>query len=105
MEEFPGVIFRDGPVGRRGTLVCGPDVWEVLRAIRSARAAEPELDQSGVLALVAQNSGIPLHLVRVAVDYWSTYPDEIDVLVEHADRVEKERREAWERAQDLLGRQ
>ena len=51
----------------------------------------------------AQNSGIPVYLVRVAVDYWSTYPDEIDVLVEHADRVEKECREAWERAQDLLG--
>src|SRR5919106_250656 len=43
MEEHPGVMFRDGPMGRRATLVGGPDVWEVIRALRSARTAEPDL--------------------------------------------------------------
>jgi hypothetical protein len=102
MEEFPGVIFRDGPAGRRATLVGGPDVWEVIRAVRSARTAEPELSEDDVLALVAENSGVPLRLVRTAVDYWSAYPAEVDALVEHADRVETGRRVARERARDLL---
>ena len=28
MDEHPGVMFRDGPTGRRAVLVGGPDVWE-----------------------------------------------------------------------------
>lgn len=29
MEGHPGVIFRDGPTGRRAVLIGGPDVREV----------------------------------------------------------------------------
>ena len=47
MEEHPGVIFRNGPMGRRATLVGGPDVWEVIRALRSAREAGTDDDRSG----------------------------------------------------------
>src|SRR5580704_12634931 len=35
MAEHPGIIFRSGPTGRRAALVGGPDVWEVIRAIKS----------------------------------------------------------------------
>src|SRR5262249_18026827 len=45
MTEHPGVVFRDGPTGLRVGLVDGPDVWEVARALQSARAAEPELTE------------------------------------------------------------
>jgi hypothetical protein len=41
MAEHPGVIFRTGPTGRRAALAGGPDVWEVIRAVKSAHAAEP----------------------------------------------------------------
>jgi hypothetical protein len=27
MAEHPGVVFRDGPTGRRAGLAAGPDVW------------------------------------------------------------------------------
>ena len=30
MHEHPGVMFREGPSGRRACLVGGPDVWEVI---------------------------------------------------------------------------
>jgi hypothetical protein len=57
MAEHPGVVFRDGPSGRRAGLAGGPEVWEVIRAIQSARSAEPELDEDKLLDLVAANSG------------------------------------------------
>jgi hypothetical protein len=34
MAQHPGVYFVTGPAGRRATLMRGPDVWEVVRAIR-----------------------------------------------------------------------
>jgi hypothetical protein len=102
MEEHPGVIFRDGPAGRRATLVGGPDVWEVIRAVRTAREAEPELLESELLSLVETNSGLPLRQLRTAVDYWGAYPAEVDALVEHADRVEASGLAAAERTDALL---
>ena len=104
MEEHPGVIFRDGPAGRRATLVGGPDVWEVIRAVRSARAAEPELSQSDVLDLVEVNSGLPPRQLQTAVDYWGAYPAEVDALVEQADRIEAAGLAATERTDALLRR-
>jgi hypothetical protein len=102
MEEHPGVMFRDGPMGRRATLVGGPDVWEVIRALRSARSAEPALAEPELLDLVADNTGVALRLLRVAVDYWAVYPDEVDALVDHAARTDDTHRAAAERAHDLL---
>ena len=63
MTEHPGVIFRPGPTGRRAALAGGPDVWEVIRAIRSAHAAEPGLDRDDLLSLVSDNTGIALRLL------------------------------------------
>src|SRR6266513_3036088 len=60
MAEHPGVIFRSGPTGRRAALAGGPDVWEVIRAVKSARAAEPELAEDEILAVVVDNTGVPL---------------------------------------------
>src|SRR3990170_3573376 len=68
MDEHPGVMFREGPMGRRATLVGGPDVWEVIRAVRSARSAEPELPQSELLKLVEENTGVPGRLLNTAVE-------------------------------------
>lgn len=104
MEEHPGVVFRDGPMGRRATLVGGPDVWEVIRTARSVRDAEEGLTEAEVLALVTENSGLPVRLLRTALDYWAVYPDEVDAFVAHAARVEAERSVAAERTGDLLTR-
>lgn len=102
MEEHPGILFRDGPTGRRARLVAGPDVWQVIAALRSARAAEPGLDEAALLQLVADNAGVALRLVRTAIDYWASYPDEVDAMVEHAARVAAEQEQAHRRQQDLL---
>ena len=76
MEELLGVLFRDGPSGRRAVLIGGPDVWEVIRVVRSVRSAEPELDIEGIVGLAVETTGLPPGRVRVVLDYWAAYPDE-----------------------------
>ena len=102
MMEHPGVIFRTGPTGRRAGLAGGPDVWEVVRAVRSARAAEPDLGERELLTMVSENTGVPVRLIRVATGYWASYPDEIDAEVAAADAAEENAERAWRREQELL---
>ncbi len=102
MEEHPGVLFRDGSVGRRAVLVSGPDVWEVIRSVRSARTAEPELNEQEILALVSTNTGVAEKLLRTAVEYWAAYPAEIDERITRANLSESEHLDEWNRAQQLL---
>lgn len=104
MAEHPGIIFRDGPTGRRAALASGPDVWEVVRAVKSARAAEPELAEDDILAVVVANTGVPLRMVRTAVSYWARYPAEIDAEIAAADHAEVVAEEAWRRERGLLAR-
>jgi hypothetical protein len=49
-DDHPGIVFRDGPAGRRAGLVGGPDVWEVIGALRSV----PESGEARVAALAAR---------------------------------------------------
>jgi hypothetical protein len=104
MAEHPGIVFRDGPTGRRAGLVGGPEVWEVIRAVKSARTAEPELADADILALVATNAGLALRLVRTAVRYWASYPDEVDAAIAAATTAEDAAEQAWQREQRLLAR-
>jgi len=104
MSEHPGIVFRAGPTGRRAALAGGPDVWELVRAVKSARTAEPELADDGLLGLVADNTGTPMRLVRTAVRYWASYPGEIDAEIAAADAAEDAAEQAWHRENQLLAR-
>src|SRR5207245_1931069 len=73
MEDHPGIVFRDGPTGRRAGLAAGPDVWEVLSALRSTGLKGDEAVQA-----TAEWSGLTVRQVRDAVGYYSGYPAEID---------------------------
>ena len=65
-------MFRDGPAGRRAALVDGPDVWEIVRAIQLTDGqGEARIRQ------VAEDTGIPIHRLRLAIDHASAYPQEI----------------------------
>jgi hypothetical protein len=102
MSEHPGIVFRPGPTGRRAGLVNGPDVWEVVRAIKSARAVEDDLPEEDMLALVAGNTGVPVRLIRAAVRYWASYPAEVDAEIAAADAAEEHAENAWQRERRLL---
>jgi hypothetical protein len=102
MSEHPGIVFRPGPTGRRAGLVGGPDVWEVVRAVKSARAHESDLAEDDMLTLIAENTGIPVRLIRVAVRYWASYPDEIDAEIAAAEAADDAAEGAWRRERQLF---
>ena len=101
-QEHPLVVFRDGPAGRRARLVGGPDVWQIVQAVHSARRAEPALSSAELVGIVSETSGVPEGLVRAAIAYWADYPAEVDALVARADEEEERARRRWEREQGLL---
>lgn len=102
MAEHPGVIFRSGPTGRRAALAGGPDVWEVIRAVKSAHMAEPGLDSDDLVNLVSDNTGIALRLLTTAVHYWAAYPGEVDAEITAAEAAEEAAEQAWLRERQLL---
>src|SRR4030081_940567 len=51
MADHPGVIFKDGPSGRRAALAYGPDLWEVIKFLR-------EVDERGPAALGRCRRGV-----------------------------------------------
>ena len=102
MEEHPGILFREGPTGRRATVVGGPDVWEIVRTLKAARTSEPDLSDDELLTLLEDNTGVPRRMVRAALAYWGAYPGEVDALIAHADRTEAEGAAAADRAASLL---
>ena len=104
MSEHPGTVFRDGPTGRRAGLAGGPDVWEVVRAVKSARAAEPDLNEQDLLSLVANNTAVPIRMVRIALSYWANFTSEIDAQIDAADDAESMAESAWRRQRGLLAR-
>lgn len=98
LDRHPGIVFRDGPAGRRPVVVGGPDVWEVIAAARSA----PERGEELVDAL-AERIGVPAEKVRIAVRYYAEYPDEIDRWISMVDEEAEQLEQTLERERSLLG--
>jgi hypothetical protein len=101
--EHPLITFKDGPAGRRARVVGGPDVWEIIGAVRSVREAEPKLPGDEALSVVTESSGVPMPFVRAALAYWGDYPDEVDAFLDRARAEAVQAQTAWERQQELLG--
>ncbi len=97
MEDHPGIIFRDGPAGRRAALTSGPDVWEVIETLRGTG-----LEGEQAIAAAAEWGNLTVAQVRVAVRYYGQFREEVDERIAF-NRGEAERgREAWERAREAL---
>ena len=92
MDDHPGIVFRDGPTGRRAGLAAGPDVWEVIGALRSTG-----LERDDAIQATAEWSSLSVRQVRDAIGYYSEYPAEIDERIrrnhEEADEAERRWRE------------
>ena len=69
MADHPGVIFKDGPSGRRAALAYGPDIWEIIKFLQ-------EIDERGPAALDAAAEVLALDVsrFRTAVSYYADYP-------------------------------
>lgn len=90
MADHPGVIFKDGPSGRRAALTYGPDIWEIIKFLR-------EVDERGPAALDAAADMLALEPgeIAVAVSYYADYAAEIDAEIADADDVSARAEAAW----------
>lgn len=97
MENHPGVVFKDGPTGRRAAVVGGPDVWEMVRALR-------DIDERGeaAVAAVAELTNLPVSRVRVAMRYYADFRDEIDAEIAQNDAEAAAALRAWQAQRRLL---
>jgi uncharacterized protein (DUF433 family) len=71
MRRAPGIIFVDGPTGRRAAIAgTGVDVWEVIATWRDGGQDYDDLRRNYSWLSEAQ--------LRAALGYHSLYPEEID---------------------------
>jgi len=71
MRRAPGVVFLDGPAGRRATVAgAGLDVWEIVATWQAAAEDFDKLRQSYGWLTEPQ--------LRAALTYYELYPEEID---------------------------
>lgn len=91
--DHPGIVFKPGPAGRRAALAGGPDVWEVIAALRHVSGSEAKR-----VKVVAKQFGIHERQVVIAVNYAAANRGEIDARIrandlalDEAERVASER--------------
>ena len=97
MADHPGVIFKEGPSGRRAALAYGPDVWEVIKFLR-------EVDERGPAAIdaAAEVFAIDASRLAAAISYYGDYSGEIDAEIAEADEASARAEEAWRIQQRLI---
>jgi hypothetical protein len=95
--RFPGITYRDGPTGRRAALVGGPDIWEIIRALKQA----PGKDERRVRNLADELGLLPKH-VRLAVDFYGANPTEVDDRIAVEDKAAERLRGLIDRRERLL---
>lgn len=95
MDAHPGIVFRDGPAGRRAGVVGGPDVWEVIEVLK---------DNRGSLKATAQYLGLRPGLVASAASYYAENRDEIDDWIKENRRLLAAAEVAFRRRQSIAKR-
>ena len=97
MEAHPGIVFRDGPSGRRAGLAAGPDVWEVVGLMRELTGSVEERADSAAAQL-----GLVGSQVRMASRYYAEFTDEIDAEIAQNDEAADLELAVWENERRLL---
>ena len=78
----PGIVFKPGPSGRRAALAGGPDVWEIVAALRHVGGREAKR-----VAALADQFGLHERQVVIALNYAAAHRGEIDERVRATDRA------------------
>lgn len=91
--DHPGIVFKPGPSGRRAALAGGPDVWEIVVALRHVGGRERQR-----VAALAEQFGVHERQIVIALNYAAARREEIQRRVEanetalaEAERVAVER--------------
>jgi hypothetical protein len=94
MDTYPGVIFRDGPSGRRAAVIGGPDVWEVIQVF---------LDEGRNTSETSQNLDLRPGLVDAAVAYYADNQEVVDEWIRANQIMMDEAAAAFRRQQAIKG--
>lgn len=97
MEDHPGVVFRDGPAGRRAALAGGPDIWEVVETIKGTGLTDEQ-----AITATTEWGNLTHAQVRTAVRYYADFRDEVDTRIAHNSQEADRQRAAWVRAREAL---
>jgi len=97
MADHPGVIFKDGPSGRRAALAYGPDIWEVIKFLG-------EVDERGPAAVdaAAEVFAVDPSRISTALSYYADYSGEVDAEIADADDASRRAEDAWRVQQRLI---
>ena len=87
-----GIIFRDGPAGRRAGIAGGPDVWE---------AIEVWQDEGRDSHRTARTLALTVGQLEAALGYYSEYRAEVEEWIARNRAVGEEAEAAWRLRQAL----
>ena len=94
---FPGIVYRDGPAGRRAALAAGPDMWEVIGTVKHVSGSGERKIRNAARML-----SLDERWVRLAVEFYSAFPDEVDARIAANEEAAERLRERAERRERLL---
>ena len=97
MEAHPGIVFRDGPSGRRAGLATGPDVCEVVALLLGLTGSVEER-----VAFAAVQLGLTERQVRTTSRYYAEHTAEIDAEMARNEDLADRELAAWENERRLL---
>ena len=84
MRRCPGIVFADGPSGRRARILgTGLEVWELIADYQAMDRDPQRLREAYHMLSDAQ--------IRAALGYYAAYPEEIDHLIARNENWTKER--------------
>lgn len=95
--DHSGIIYRDGPSGRRAALAVGPDVWQVASALRYTSGTPEER-----VALLAEQFDLHPRHIRTAIDFAAAHRESIHAEVAANDLAADRARELAERRAELM---
>lgn len=101
MARHPGIVFRDGPAGRRAALADGGDIWLIAYHFRD-RPLDSEAAITEVVFDAIAGTGLEYEQVRAAIHYYLDYTDEIDEWMRGNDEEAKRAEAEWLRQRQLL---
>ena len=94
MADHPGIVFREGPAGRRPALAGHRlDVWQVVETVQH---------EGGDVEAAAEYLSVSPGLVGAAVGYYADYRDEVDEWIARNTATAEEAEAAWRRRQAAL---
>jgi hypothetical protein len=97
MARHPGIVFRDGAVGRRPALAEGPQVWTLVSVWGDFDGTEEERVEETATYL-----RLSPYQVREGLRYYAEFKDEIDAWIERNRREAAEAYAEWQHQQAVL---